>query len=165
LTELSLTPTESVLVRSATPEALEVEATYAPGGSAPPPHLHPAQDERFEVLAGEVHVKLAGQERTLRTGDVLEIPRETAHQMWNPGAEPARVSWTTTPAGRTLDWFGALDAKQRAGAVGRNGMPGPLALAALLDEYDDVFRLAVGPRRLVGAGISVLARLGRLRAR
>ena len=40
-------------------------------------------------------------ERELTAGDELEIPRRTPHQMWNPNAEPARVAWTTSPAGRT----------------------------------------------------------------
>ena len=44
--------TESVEVRSSTPAALEVEATYGAASKAPPKHLHPDQDERFEVLAG-----------------------------------------------------------------------------------------------------------------
>jgi len=35
----SLTPSESVTVRSHRPELLEVEATYGPGGS-PPPAFH-----------------------------------------------------------------------------------------------------------------------------
>ena len=59
----TLTPHESVTLRSETPEAIEVEALYAPGGDPPPAHLHPAQDERFEVLAGELRTKVAGRER------------------------------------------------------------------------------------------------------
>jgi hypothetical protein len=31
-------------------ELLEMEATYGGEGAMPPPHLHPAQDERFEAL-------------------------------------------------------------------------------------------------------------------
>jgi mannose-6-phosphate isomerase-like protein (cupin superfamily) len=141
---LSLGPSQSMTVRSSTAEALEVEARYGPGGSPPPSHLHPAQDERFEVLAGSIAARVAGDERTLGRGDVLEIPRGTAHQMWNPGEVTARVLWRTSPAGRTLEWFQALDALQREPQVLPDGAPDPSALAALLTEYDDVFRLA-GP--------------------
>ena len=31
-------------------DVLEMEATYAGRGSMPPEHLHPTQEERFEVL-------------------------------------------------------------------------------------------------------------------
>ena len=160
---LRLTPHESVTIRSRTPEALEVEATYAPGGRRPPPHLHPAQDERFEVLEGTLRARVAGRERELAAGDVFDIPRATVHQMHNPGDEPARVRWRTRPAGRTEDWFRAIDALQRSGRVGAGGMPGPLTLGVLLSEYRDVFRLAVAPDPVVRVALAGLGALGRLR--
>jgi hypothetical protein len=83
--------------------------------------------------------------------------------MWNPSGETARVRWQTKPAGRTLEWFQSLDALQREGRVRRNGVPGPLALAVLLNEYRDVFRLAGPPEPLVRIAFALLAPLGRLR--
>src|SRR3712207_7104815 len=98
---LTLTPHESVEIKRSTSEVLEVEATYGPGGKKPPAHLHPNQDERFEVLSGRVEVDLDGQERTPGPGDTIDIPRGTPQRMGAAGAEPARVRWRTTPAGRT----------------------------------------------------------------
>lgn len=83
--------------------------------------------------------------------------------MWNPGAEPVRAVWQTRPRGRTEEWFGAIDRLHREGRVGGNGMPGPLAFAVLLTEYDDVFRLAVPAQPLVRAALSGLAVVGRAR--
>jgi quercetin dioxygenase-like cupin family protein len=160
---LKLTPSESVTIRESKPELLEVEASYGPSGSPPPKHFHPGQDEHFEVLAGELTVRLDGSERVLGPGDTIDIPRGSVHQMWNPGAEPARVLWQTRPAGRTEQWFSAIDALHREGKVGSNGMPGPLAFGALLTEYDDVFRLGVGPAPVVRAAVSVLGFVGRRR--
>ena len=161
---LNLTPSESVSVRSHAPEALEVEGVYGAGGSAPPKHFHPDQDEHFEVLAGTLRTRVNGEERTLGPGDTLDIPRGAVHQMWNPGAETARVVWRTSPAGRTLEWFQRLDSLQREGRVGSNGMPGPLAFAAYLTEYRDVIRLSAGPATPVVHGLlAVLAPAGRLR--
>jgi hypothetical protein len=42
-------------------------------------------------------------------------------------------------------------------------MPGPLAFAVLLNEYDDVFELAVAPRPLLRGVFAALAPIGRLR--
>ncbi len=159
---LTVTPHESLTVRDSSPEALEVEALYGPGGSAPPKHLHPAQDEHFEVLAGRLESKVNGQKRTLDVGDTLDVPRGAVHQMWNPGGEPARVLWRTTPGGRTIEWFRAIDSLHRSGRVGSNGMPGPLAFAVLLNEYRDVFRLD-GPQPVLRAAFALLAPVGRLR--
>lgn len=160
---LKLTPGESISVRSSTPEALEVEATYGPGGKPPPKHLHPGQDEHFRCLEGPVRVRVGDHERELAAGDEIEIPRRTPHQMWNPSAEPARVRWTTRPAGRTLEWFRSVDALHRSGRVDEDGMPGSLAFAVLIDEFSDSFRLAVGPDPLVRVAIAGLAVVGRAR--
>ena len=46
---LKLTPHETVTIRSASPELLDVEGRWGPGGKPPPAHYHPEQDEHFEV--------------------------------------------------------------------------------------------------------------------
>jgi hypothetical protein len=110
-----------------------------------------------------VTARVGDQQRTLRPGDTLDIPRRVPHQMWSPDAEPARVVWQTRPRGRTEQWFTAIDTLYREGRVGDNGAPGPLAFGALLWEYDDVFRLAAGPEPLVRGAVALLGLLGRAR--
>lgn len=158
-----ITPTESVEVRRSDGGVLEVEGTWGPNGDPPPKHYHPDQDERFEVLEGTLRTRVDGVERDLAPGDTIEIPSDAVHQMWNPGAEPARAVWQTRPGGSTEQWFSAIDRLHREGRVGGNGMPGPLAFAVLLTEYDDVFRLAVPAQPLVQVGLSALAVVGRAR--
>lgn len=157
---LKLTESESIEIVGSGPQGLEVEATYGPGGSPPPKHSHPAQDERFRVLEGSIQTRIGERERELRTGDEVEIPRRAPHQMWNPGTEPARVAWVTSPAGRTEDWFRAVDSLVRSGRAG--GAGGALRFARLLDDYDDTFRLEVGPRPLVAGAVRALAVVGRV---
>jgi mannose-6-phosphate isomerase-like protein (cupin superfamily) len=160
---LKLTPSESVEIRTEEPGLLEVIGRYGPGGDPPPAHYHPSQDEYFEVLEGTLRTRVGGTERELGPGEEIEIRRGTPHQMWNPGSELASVAWQTRPAGRTGEWFAAIDRLQREGKVGRNGMPGPLAFAALLTEYRDVFRLAAKPEPLVRGVLAALAPIGRAR--
>ena len=160
---LQITPSESVEVRSSDSELLEVEATWGPGGSPPPRHYHPSQDERFEVLEGTLRSRVDGDERDLRAGDELDIPHGAGHQMWNPGSEPTRAVWQTRPGGRTERWFRAIDRLHREGRVGGDGMPGTLAFSVLLTEYDDVFRLGVPAEPLVRRALTGLAVFGRAR--
>jgi quercetin dioxygenase-like cupin family protein len=160
--QLKLTPSESLEVRESSPEALEVLATYGPGGSPPPKHSHPRQDEHFEVLEGEVHTRVDGEERALGQGEQIEIPRGAVHQMWNRGTEPARVLWRTTPGGRTEQWFRAVDVLNRSDRVGKNGTPSPIAFAVLLREFDDTIRLA-GPAPLLRPALAAMALIGRAR--
>ena len=160
--KLKITPGESVTVHRSDADALEVEGEWAPEGKPPPKHFHPAQDERFEVLEGELTARVDGEERVLHAGDALEIRRGAVHQMWNAGAVPARALWRTSPAGRTEQWFRAIDALYREGRVGRDGTPGPLAFGVMLTEYRDVFRLA-GPDLLLRPALAGLGAIGRAR--
>ena len=130
----SLTPHETVTVVERSPERLVVEGTWTTGGSAPPPHQHPEQDERFTVLDGEMTIRMDGEERVLRAGDVLDVPRGTPHTMLNAGSGPAHMRWETTPAGRTEDFWIALSSTSR-----RN----PVAMGKVLMQFRDTFRLAL----------------------
>jgi quercetin dioxygenase-like cupin family protein len=159
---LKLTPHESVTVRSNTPEALEVEVVLGPG-KPPPPHFHPAQDEHFRVLEGQLRGRVEGRKWLLNPGDTLNVESHEVHQMWNPGPGETRAVWRTTPGGRTLEWFSAIDALHRQGRVGRRGLPTPPAIAVLLRKYRDVIRPAVKPRPLVHVALVPLALVGRLR--
>ncbi len=158
---MRITPTESIAIRSSDREALVVEATYFPG-KPPPKHFHPEQDEHFEILEGEVRVNLAGETHTYTTGDAFDVPRGVVHTFWNPGDRPARVTWTTSPGGRTEAWFRAINRLQEEGRVGKDGMPSPLAFGVLLTEYRDTFRLA-GPDWLLRPALAALATVGRRR--
>jgi mannose-6-phosphate isomerase-like protein (cupin superfamily) len=138
--KLQLTPHEAVEILSVDADRLTVEATYAPDGEKPPTHLHPQQDEHFEVLAGTVRVELDGAVREYGPGEAFDVPRGTSHRMSNDGTVPARVAWTTSPAGRTLEWFRALEATQRR-VEGRR-LARLLAFAPLLFRFRDTFRLS-----------------------
>lgn len=137
---LKLGPHDSLEIRAASVEALEVEAAYRPLGSPPPAHFHPSQDEHFEVLEGTMRARVEGEERELPAGAVLDVARGQVHQMWNPGEAPARVRWVTTPALRTEEWFRTLDSLFAEGGAIPQGRE--VDFGALLEEYADVFRLA-----------------------
>jgi mannose-6-phosphate isomerase-like protein (cupin superfamily) len=154
---LRLTPSESVTIRSSSAEMLEVEGRWGPGGKPPPAHYHPDQDEHFEVLEGRLTAKIDGEERELAAGDTLDVPRGTAHQMWNRSGEPARALWQTKPGGRTEEWFRSIDGLIQG--EGGDRMPGPLAFAPYLSEYEDVIRLSAGPEFVTRPLIKALGRL------
>ena len=87
-------------------ELLEMEATYGEDAVLPPEHLHPSQDERFEVVEGAVLTVIDGVERRYETGEAFEVPAATRHQMTGDG--PAKVRWQVRPALRTAEFFERL---------------------------------------------------------
>jgi mannose-6-phosphate isomerase-like protein (cupin superfamily) len=129
---LILPPNTRLTIIQERPERLVVEVHYERSDGRPPPHLHPDQDEHFEVLDGRLHALVDGDQRMLEAGETIDVPRGTTHQMWSPDGE-VRARWETAPAGRTSEWFRHLDRIRRDGDWG--------AFGNLLREYDDVFRL------------------------
>ena len=159
----ALTPSERLTVRSLTPDLLVVDAEWAPVEIRPIAHHHPVQDEHFEVHAGELTAEVDGERRVLRAGDTLDIPRGTAHKMWNSGDVAARATWEVRPAGQTAEMWAAMDAaRRRPGATDKHGMLTPLAAAPILKTYRDAFRLAL-PAPVERVAITALAAAGRAR--
>ena len=116
-----------------------MESIYEAGSAAPPDHLHPSQEERFEVLEGEVRLRVAGQERTLAEGEKLTLAPGTAHAMWNAAGHPARLIWQTRPALRTEAFFETF-----WGPAGERGWtpPAPARALQLFKEFAPEIRLA-----------------------
>jgi quercetin dioxygenase-like cupin family protein len=112
---MRLSPHQELTVRSHTEDALEVEAVYQAGSPKPPVHLHPEQDEHFEVLAGEITALVDGEERAYGEGETFDVARGMPHTMWNASGAEVRVLWRTAPALDTLGWFEALAEAQRTG--------------------------------------------------
>lgn len=134
-----LTPHEHVTVLRATPELLEAEAYYAPGGQAPVMHRHPRQFERFAVLEGQLEITIDGETRVLHPGDTATVGRGRAHAMAAAGEDGARVIWQTSPALQTEAWWQGLDALGAA----FDGQPPLPATARLLRRHHAEFQLAL----------------------
>jgi mannose-6-phosphate isomerase-like protein (cupin superfamily) len=133
-------------------EVHEQRVEYLPGSPFPPSHLHPDQDEHFEVERGDMLFVVDGAERHVAAGDTIDIPRRTPHRARNLSAsEPAVVRWETRPALRTTDFF------LTAARLGEDA--GTLRLGLLAHEYRDVFR----PTGAVALLVPVVGRLARLR--
>jgi mannose-6-phosphate isomerase-like protein (cupin superfamily) len=118
-------------------EVHEMHASYAPASPLPPAHLHPSQDERFEVLEGELLFIVDGVQRRVRTGEVIDIPRGTVHQARNERDQPAAAIWQTRPALRTAEFFQAIARARDSGDLSE--------LIEAVTEFRDCFVLAEQP--------------------
>ena len=106
-------------------ELLDMEAYYSGNGQLPPEHLHPEQDERFEVLDGAIRTVIGGVEHRYERGETFEVPAGTPHQM--TADEPASVRWQVIPALRTAEMFERL----HGGELAQGGD----AVARFLEEF------------------------------
>jgi uncharacterized cupin superfamily protein len=53
-----------------------------PGGFVAAAHVHPRQEERFEVISGTLRLRFGKEERVLTAGDVAVIPAGLPHVWW-----------------------------------------------------------------------------------
>ena len=141
---------------------LAMEAEYRAGSAPPPPHFHPRQEERFEILAGGMRCVVGGVARVLGAGETLVIPAGEIHSMWNPGPASARVRWEVRPALRTQEFFAAVFALAARGQVNAEGVPGVLDLALLLPHFGPEIQVTSPPawvQRVVFGLLGPCARL------
>ena len=143
-------------------EAVVFDCYVEPSGFVAKPHVHPFQEERFEVIEGSVMFKLDGQELPAGPGDRVLVPSGMKHQFWNAGGQQVRFRCEVRPA---LDFEQLLEtmfALARAGKTNRKGMPNPLRLAVIARAHFDTVRLPFPPSWMQRAGLAVGAPIGRL---
>ena len=155
-----LTPHETVTVSRNSPQVLEVEGTLGSGGSAPAAAPPPRPGRALRGARGRAARRVDGNERTLRAGDTLDVPARHGAQDVEPGGTPARALWRTTPLRAHARVVRSSSTGCSRHPRGTRWASQPDRARALLSEYDDVIRLAVGPTAVVGGVLSVLAAVG-----
>jgi quercetin dioxygenase-like cupin family protein len=147
-------------------ELLQVDWIGDPGWTTGPDHVHPRQEERFEVLSGRLGLRVDGVERIYGVGKVIVAAPGSAHAAWNAGSDDeVHVLVDFRPALRTETAFETLAGLARDGKTNRAGAPrNPLLLALVLHHFEEeiyfvrpplavqrvVFGLLAGVARLLG---------------
>jgi quercetin dioxygenase-like cupin family protein len=142
---------------------MQSETRVRPGGGVSVAHRHPTITERFEVLEGELAIRLGTQTRTLVAGEQVTISPGTAHRYANDSQVDAVFRCDVWPAARFEAMVVTLFALAMEGKTNPEGAPAPLQLAVILEEFGDVMELVGPPRALQRVAIPLLARLGRAR--
>ena len=80
---------EAAIVRIGTEESggelLVADLYIAPGGAVMGEHYHPAIEERFTLIRGELGVRLSGRAIKAKPGVMLLVPPGVPHDWWNAG--------------------------------------------------------------------------------
>src|SRR5262245_37276623 len=143
-------------------EAVVVEAFVEPNGAVAAAHVHPAQDERFDVIAGELEFRVGKQTILAKPGDRLLVPAGTPHQFRNVGDETAEFVCEVRPALGFEQLIETMFTLAADGKVNRKGMPSPLRLAVIAQHHFGDVRLPFPPVWLQRLGLALGASLGRL---
>jgi quercetin dioxygenase-like cupin family protein len=149
-------------------ELLHVESWVDPGGGVTP-HIHPAMEERFEVLAGRLEFLGGRTWKEFRPGETVLVAAGTRHAFRNRGEEVAHFVAHATPPSTLQEFLEDAAGLSRAGAITRRAIPrsinGLLEAAVMVHHYRDMVTLLapLPPPAIQRIVIPPLARAGERR--
>lgn len=132
-----------------------------PGSSVPLAHVHPRQEERFQIVSGTALIRVGRRKQRAGPSESVLVPAGTIHRLWNAGAEELHAVVEFRPALRSEQGFEQLFGLARDGKLGKRGIPNPLRMAVMAPEYVDEVALPFIPRRVQHAVLAALAPAGR----
>src|ERR671917_491117 len=132
-----------------------------PGGQ----HIHPNQEERFEVVEGTMRFKMGRKRIVAGPGDVVAVPAGQKHDFANVGDEDALVRVEVRPALKMEQLFETAVGLAEQGRTMLGGIPKPLDLALFTQEFEDEVQGAFPPRWLQRSVLAPLAWLASRRGR
>jgi mannose-6-phosphate isomerase-like protein (cupin superfamily)/uncharacterized protein YndB with AHSA1/START domain len=145
-------------------ESLTYDVIGRPRGFVAQPHLHADQEERFDVVAGEMQLVLGRRRLLLRPGDSAVVPAGAIHRQLPSGPGDGHVRVTVSPAGRTEEFVRHLATLSSEGRLTRAGFPKPVAAARLIIDFGDTGHAAhvpLGLQRALAKGMLAVAALWR----
>jgi mannose-6-phosphate isomerase-like protein (cupin superfamily) len=138
---------------------VEFEWVFPPGVFAPPPHIHPAQAEEYEVLEGALDVLVGDEWRTLRAGESASVPAGVNHTFGRP-KELTRVRNFHRPALGFEAFIERTCEQLKAKRVRRLRDPRvPIIVATMWREFPETLQATRARDRV---GMAAAASLGRL---
>jgi quercetin dioxygenase-like cupin family protein len=149
--------------RNTSGELLSGEMVVAPSGGNSL-HVHPLQEEHFEVLSGTLGVQIEDEHRILGQGEEATVPPGTPHRWFNEDdRENARVLLELRPALNTEIFFETLYGLAADGKIDEEGVPSLLQTAVALDGlHKGEIYPATPPIALQKALFALLAPVGKL---
>lgn len=143
-----------------------VHLAVRPHGAVAGEHVHPRIRERFRVISGELGLRLDGRESTLTAGQEAVAEPGVPHDWWNAGSGVADVLVEISPPDpRFEQMIATLFGLANAGRTNAKGLPDPLQLALIGQEFADVIRFTRPPAAVQKLAFAVLGALGRARGK
>jgi quercetin dioxygenase-like cupin family protein len=143
-------------------EELVFDMVVGAATTGPPRHLHPHQQELFEVRAGRLRIRVGRETHELGPGESIMVPPGVPHSFAVAGDEELHMRSTFRPA---LDMEGMLEEIFGLAAAGRihsGGVPHLLPFSSIAAAHLEDGALAGWPvwlQRVVFGGLARLARL------
>lgn len=124
----------------------EVICTIPAGQKGPPPHIHPLQDEIFEVIEGKLVLSVNGKKIVLEEGESFAVKAKAAHTFSNPIERETKFRATYKPS---LD----IDYMLVQGFESLNSQSNPDKPSfQMIVDFDFILKQIYGQYKFAGAG-------------
>ncbi len=123
----------------------EIICTLTAGQEGPPPHIHPLQDEIFEVTEGKLELSVKGKKIVLNEGEIFNVTANTEHSFSNPLDRETRFRAIYKPA-LNIDYM----LVQGFESLNKQADPNKPSLQMLVD-FDYILKQINGQYKFAGA--------------
>ena len=138
--------------------SFDVVTDLYPGGTSAI-HIHPQQEEIYEVTEGEIEVYLEKRWRTLKAGERVTIPKGTIHAFRNFGNQKATAFNSHNPGLRFGEMLETIQEHINEGKItSTKGFRNLAYMSSIMVNYKDVM-ITIQPPSFV---ITLMANLGKL---
>ncbi|MBA4853790.1 cupin domain-containing protein [Emticicia sp. BO119] len=140
---------------------LRFRLNVKPQGFVTVNHVHPSQDEKFEMKKGKLKVLVGKKEFFLIPGETTLIPKGIGHQWWNESPdEEAEMEVEFTPAGNMETFLEQYYGLCNEGKCDAKGTPAFMQIMSFGNEYElFVSGPPIGVQRVMSAVLGSIAHL------
>lgn len=143
-------------------ELLRIDCISPPSTAREPEHIHPAQENRFEIVSGSCRFSIDGKVHVAKAGDKVSVPPGTRHFFWNEGPEDAHYIQEFRPAGTIAEFFDTFFALSRDGKLNKKGIPNFFHVSVIALKHRNDIRLTSPPWPIQFITYLLLAPIGEL---
>jgi uncharacterized cupin superfamily protein len=102
----------------------------SPPGTMVPPHVHTVEDEFIYIAEGELEVLVGDKKYRASTGDLVKLPKNVPHGIWQKGDKTTRTLWVVVPAHRMENLLSSL------GKLPADLPPDPIQVGKIFADHD-----------------------------
>lgn len=143
-------------------QLLQIDCTSPPTAVKEPEHIHPLQENRFEMIEGSCHFLVNGNEQVIGPGQSISIAPNIPHYFWNPGNEAAHYIQEFRPALHIDGFFDIFFALSQEGKLNDKGVPNFLHASVIMWRYRREIRVTSPPWPVQYLTYWLLAPVGRM---
>jgi mannose-6-phosphate isomerase-like protein (cupin superfamily) len=154
----------SMTFLEASEELFRFSAVGRPGAPGPVLHIHPLQEERFEVTRGTVAFVMDGRQVVCGPGEGVAVPAGVPHTFHNAGAGEFELFGEYRPGlpEKSRRFHEVYYALARAGLTDGKGMPSIWQIAVEMPLVADHVHIASPPWPIQRAFLALIRPVARL---